>query len=73
MAALAKVGRSVRVVTTNYDRHLSTCLPAETWAYDAPSLPEDLDFDGVVHLHGSVDQEPDQNSWSPTRTLPMPM
>lgn len=60
VAALSEVGRSMRVVTTNYDRHLSLCLPYETQTYDAPSLPEPLDFDGVVHLHGSVAQDPDQ-------------
>lgn len=49
---------TIRIVTTNYDRHLSACLPVGTLVYEAPDFPGDGDFAGVVHLHGSVDQEP---------------
>ena len=55
---LALAMRAIRIVTTNYDRHLSACLPESTRVYEAPDFPGDGDFAGVVHLHGSVDQEP---------------
>ena len=51
---------SVRVVTTNYDRHLSACLPEETDVYESPGLPGSVDFTGVVHIHGSIGQCPDR-------------
>jgi hypothetical protein len=54
-------GVSPRVVTTNYDRHLSTVLRAysmSTTEYMAPALPVGDDFEGIVYLHGSLDQEP---------------
>ena len=60
VAALALAGRSVRVVTTNYDQHLSVCLPDETPLFEPPHLPGGDDFAGVVHLHGSVTQESDR-------------
>ena len=55
---LARAMGAIRIVTTNYDRHLSACLPEGTRVYEAPDFPGDGDFAGVVHLHGSVDQEP---------------
>jgi hypothetical protein len=58
---LASVNPSPRIVTTNYDLHLTTAalddgqpLPV----YQAPALPVGDDFQGIVHLHGSLDQEP---------------
>ena len=57
---LAQAMGAIRIVTTNYDRHLSACLPEGTRVYEAPDFPGDGDFAGVVHLHGSVDQEPDR-------------
>ena len=57
LAALTLAGPSVRIVTTNYDRHLSACLPDATPVHEAPSLPADEDFVGVVHLHGSIRQD----------------
>ncbi len=60
VATLALAGRSVRVVTTNYDRHLSACLPDETPMFEPPHLPSGDDFVGVVHLHGSVEQDSDR-------------
>ena len=44
LAALAVAGPSIRVVTTNYDRHLSACLPEATRVYEAPDLPGDDNF-----------------------------
>jgi hypothetical protein len=55
---LAGVGGDFRVVTTNYDDHLtaaavSSSIPiADTWF--GPALPVGWDFSGLVHLHGSV-------------------
>ena len=60
VAALASAGRSVRVVTTNYDRHLSACLPDATPLFEPPNLPNGGGFAGVVHLHGSVEQDSDR-------------
>ena len=54
-------GRPVRIVTTNYDLHLSTVLSMrgiQLEEYIAPALPMGDDFTGVVYLHGSVQQEP---------------
>ena len=57
VAALAVAGPHVRIVTTNYDLHLSTCLPDTTQVGEAPNLPAGDGFVGVVHLHGSLRQE----------------
>lgn len=52
---------SVRVVTTNFDRHFSTSAkklfsksPEE---YYAPALPLGNDFRGIVYLHGSLERD----------------
>lgn len=58
VCGLARAMGTIRIVTTNYDRHISACLPEGTRVYEAPDFPGDGDFAGVVHLHGSVDQEP---------------
>jgi hypothetical protein len=51
---------SVRVVTTNFDRHFSSAArelftesPEE---YYAPALPLGNDFKGIVYLHGSLER-----------------
>lgn len=57
---LASVHPSPRIVTTNYDVHLTTAAVAEGLSlpvYEAPALPVGDDFLGIVHLHGSLDQE----------------
>ncbi len=58
---LARHHPPVRIVTTNYDRHLATAardagLDVET--FRGPALPVGDDFEGMVQLHGSLDQEP---------------
>ena len=58
IAEIAQAGPAVRIVTTNYDRHLEACLPSSVPVYEAPDLPGDEDFEGVVHLHGRVGEEP---------------
>lgn len=58
---LAMAGQPVRIVTTNYDSHLSTVLSKhgiQLEEYRAPALPMGDDFTGIVYLHGSLRQEP---------------
>jgi Domain of unknown function (DUF4020)/SIR2-like domain len=62
IAALAAAGPPVRVVTTNYDPHLSTALDMQGYVvaeYMAPALPLGDDFTGVVYLHGCLRQDPE--------------
>ena len=50
-----------RIVTTNYDRHLSRVLEAldhHPSEYHAPALPMGDNFTGLVYLHGSLQQDP---------------
>lgn len=63
--ALVRVATSVgqmRIVTTNFDTHLSSAAAArgievsDTWT--GPALPSGDDFTGIVHLHGSVLRNP---------------
>lgn len=52
---------SIRVVTTNFDRHFSTAarelfaIPPEE--FYAPALPLGHVFRGIVYLHGSLDRD----------------
>lgn len=57
LAKLAAAAPALRVVTTNYDSHLSTTLGdlGVTYVeYAAPALPLGDDFTGIVYLHGKV-------------------
>lgn len=61
---IAGSGREFRVVTTNYDNHLTSAardgsitIP-DTWY--APALPLGHDFVGLVHLHGSALRSKDE-------------
>jgi hypothetical protein len=59
---LALAGPPARIVTTNYDRHLSRVLADRGVAveeYLAPALPMGDDFTGLVYLHGSLSQSPE--------------
>lgn len=61
IAALTAASGVVRVVTTNYDLHLSTTLSAlglPIREFEGPALPIGDDFSGLVYLHGSLRQEP---------------
>ena len=58
LAALASVSNVPRIVTTNYDRHLSACLP-EIEEFESPLLPATDEFSGIVYLHGSLSQRPE--------------
>lgn len=51
---LALAGPKPKVVTTNYDGHLSTAWRASHPEYVAPALPVGDDFDGLVYLHGRL-------------------
>jgi hypothetical protein len=58
---LARVHSPIRIVTTNYDRHLSTAARdagLDPEILRGPALPVGDDFEGVVHLHGALGQEP---------------
>ncbi|OZC92961.1 hypothetical protein CH282_01440 [Rhodococcus sp. 06-418-1B] len=57
IAGLAAAYPTPKIVTTNYDRHLTsaaTSMSLEPDVYEAPALPVGDDFEGVVHLHGSL-------------------
>jgi hypothetical protein len=63
LVQLAATSPTPRVVTTNYDvlltkaaARLDVVLPVA----EAPALPLGSDFEGLVHLHGSVDGRPDR-------------
>ena len=56
---LARSNPPVRVVTTNYDRFLSSGGLGDIAEFTAPDLPGDEDFEGLVYLHGSIAQEPE--------------
>lgn len=55
---LAMTSPALRIVTTNFDRHLSCFLPDGVDEFEAPALPSGNDFRGLVYLHGSVRQDP---------------
>lgn len=48
---------TIRIVTTNYDHHLSTQLGDEATGYLAPALPMGDDFTDIVYIHGRLDQD----------------
>lgn len=59
LVALALAKSPVRIVTTNYDPHLSTVLEEHQAAFDeyaGPAVPMGDDFEGIVYLHGKLDQ-----------------
>ncbi|ASW91159.1 DUF4020 domain-containing protein [Mycobacterium marseillense] len=59
IAGLAAAYPTPRIVTTNYDRHLTSAAISLSLApdvYEAPALPVGDDFEGIVHLHGSLSQ-----------------
>ena len=58
---LATCGKAVRIVTTNFDNHLSDAAKeigldlGDQWI--GPALPLGRDFQGIVHLHGSLTRD----------------
>ena len=60
-----KESKKVRIVTTNFDNHLSKAShevfpDGEIHEYYAPALPLGDDFEGLVYLHGSVLRKPER-------------
>lgn len=55
---LSPNARSVRIVTTNFDRLFEQAakdvLESIPTVYQAPALPLGRDFNGIVHVHGAV-------------------
>lgn len=53
-----------RLVTTNFDRLFEACDPALTsWGPDNLPVPErPADFEGIIHIHGRVDEDYDAMS-----------
>nr|WP_249404695.1 SIR2 family protein [Plantibacter sp. CFBP 8798] len=64
LVKLASALGAPRIVTTNFDSHLSTASTAALLPDDdlwvGPALPLGDDFSGIVHLHGSVQRPPAQ-------------
>ncbi len=61
IATLAAAGPKVRIVTTNYDLHLTAalrCLNKGFQEHKGPALPMGNDFGGLVYLHGNLVQCP---------------
>jgi len=53
--------KHLRLVTTNFDSHFATAakeMELNIREYHAPALPLGHDFRGLVHLHGSIEEEP---------------
>lgn len=63
IAGLALASPEPRLVTTNYDRHLSACLTdlSDNGINEFPSLafPQRDDLTGIVYLHGWVEEPPE--------------
>ncbi len=57
---LFRSGERVRLVTTNFDHHFETAAEALFGnlpdVYRAPALPLGREFNGIVHVHGSLDR-----------------
>lgn len=64
LLSLFKNSSDVRLVTTNFDQHFSTSaidvLRNSPEIYRSPALPVGHRFKGIVYLHGSVEQEPEE-------------
>jgi len=60
LLSLFRTPDAVRIVTTNFDRHLSTVaenlFQNDVEIYCAPALPLGREFNGIIYLHGSVDK-----------------
>jgi hypothetical protein len=60
IVSLFKSPNTLRIVTTNFDRHFTTVLQRNPLfknvnIYKAPVLPLGDDFNGLVYLHGTID------------------
>ena len=59
LASLALASPKPKIITTNYDRHLSDCLGEEVDEFPSMAFPQREDFTGIVYLHGSVKEPPE--------------
>lgn len=63
LLSLFRTPDAVRIVTTNFDRHLSTVAEElfqdDVEIYCAPALPLGRKFNGIIYLHGVVDKGPE--------------
>jgi len=63
LLSLFRTPDAVRIVTTNFDRHLSTVAEKlfqdDIEIYCAPALPLGRRFNGIIYLHGVVDKGPE--------------
>ena len=63
LTALYRNPDSLRIVTTNFDTLFEEAVKArfgtEQEVFRAPALPLGRDFNGIVHLHGSIDSPND--------------
>jgi hypothetical protein len=61
IVSLAAASPTARIVTTNYDQHLSAVVEHRglmVEEYQAPALPVGDNFAGLVYLHGRLSQDP---------------
>ena len=59
--SIFKDPKEIKIVTTNFDIHFSTAashMSLNIPIYKAPALPLGRDFNGIIYLHGSVEQAP---------------
>ena len=63
LTALYRNPESLRIVTTNFDKLFeeaaTTKFGTQPEAFRAPALPLGSDFNGIVHVHGSIDRPRD--------------
>ncbi|PNR89086.1 hypothetical protein CN13_04140 [Petrotoga sp. HKA.pet.4.5] len=64
LLSLFRNPEEVRIVTTNFDTHFSKAaaknFQGEVPIYRAPALPLGHQFNGIIYLHGCVDQKPEE-------------
>lgn len=59
IGSLALASPKPRIITTNYDRHLSECLEEGIDEFPSMAFPQREDFTGIVYLHGSTKEPPE--------------
>lgn len=64
LLSLFRNPEEVRIVTTNFDTHFTKAAAknfhGEVPIYRAPALPLGHQFNGIIYLHGCVDQKPEE-------------
>ena len=59
IGSLALASPKPKIITTNYDRHLSECLEEGVDEFPSMAFPQREDFTGIVYLHGSTKELPE--------------